>query len=241
MVTLDPMLLAHRWADELPGDFARRLAVALRDGATALRALQQTAVLPISSDAARQALELIADGQGPFTSGLLTALLELQPRQPVIIPVWTGPDSQQSGGRLTIAVLADLISEAEREILLVSYATLPSVEIRRALTDAVERGVEITTLLERPGDNAHFSGHGDPLAGLRMRRLFWPENIRPPGASMHAKMLIVDRQVAVIGSANLTGHALERNIECGLLVRGGAVPGALANHLLNIHDLQTSS
>jgi hypothetical protein len=26
-----------------------------------------------------------------------------------------------------------------------------------------------------------------------------------------------------------------------LLVRGGAVPGALANHLLNIHDLQTSS
>ena len=236
---LDPMATAHRWADELPGDFARRLAEALREGTSALRALQQTAVLPISSNAVRQALELNASGQGPFTSGLLTALLELQTRQPVIIPVWTGPESQQSGGRLTMAVLADLISEAKREILLVSYATLPSGEIRAALADAVERGVEITALLERPVDNAQFSGHGDPFAGLRVRRLSWPGSRRPPGASMHAKMLVVDRRVAVIGSANLTGYALERNFECGLLVRGGVVPGALVDHLLHIHDLQT--
>ncbi|WP_425454039.1 phospholipase D-like domain-containing protein [Nocardioides immobilis] len=38
---------------------------------------------------------------------------------------------------------------------------------------------------------------------------------------MHAKVLVVDRRTALVGSANLTGHALERNLECGLLVRGG--------------------
>lgn len=55
---------------------------------------------------------------------------------------------------------------------------------------------------------------------------------------MHAKVLVVDRRVALVGSANLTGYGLERNLECGLLVRGGLVPAALAEHLLHLRDLQ---
>jgi phosphatidylserine/phosphatidylglycerophosphate/cardiolipin synthase-like enzyme len=56
---------------------------------------------------------------------------------------------------------------------------------------------------------------------------------------MHAKVLVVDRSVALVGSANLTGYGLERNLECGLLIRGGPVPAALAEHLLHVDDLQT--
>jgi phosphatidylserine/phosphatidylglycerophosphate/cardiolipin synthase-like enzyme len=241
MVKLDPVAMARSWADQLPSDFARRLAGALREGTGALLALQQATVLPISSNAVRQARELNESGQGLFASGFLTALLELQPQQTVMTPVWTGPESDRSGGRLTLAVLADLISEARHQILLVSYATLPSIEIRAALASAVERGVEVTALLESTVDNPQFRGRRDPFAGLPMRRLSWPGDIRPAGASMHAKMLVVDRRVAVIGSANLTGYGLERNIECGLLVRGGPVPGALADHLLHINELQTES
>lgn len=44
---------------------------------------------------------------------------------------------------------------------------------------------------------------------------------------MHAKVQVVDRRTALVGSANLTGYGLERNLECGLLVTGGAVPQAL--------------
>ncbi len=55
---------------------------------------------------------------------------------------------------------------------------------------------------------------------------------------MHAKVLVVDCRTALVGSANLTGHALERNLECGLLIRGGTVPTLLVDHLLSAGGLQ---
>lgn len=65
-----------------------------------------------------------------------------------------------------------------------------------------------------------------------------PAAARPASAAMHAKLLIVDRRTALVGSANLTSHGLERNLECGLLVRGGAVPSRLAEHLLGARGLE---
>jgi hypothetical protein len=73
--------------------------------------------------------------------------------QPSVTPVWTGPESPAPQGRLTLAVLADLIDEAQNEIVLVSYATLPSEDVRAALSAATSRGVEVTMLLERAVDN----------------------------------------------------------------------------------------
>lgn len=54
---------------------------------------------------------------------------------------------------------------------------------------------------------------------------------------MHAKILVVDRKSALVGSANLTGYGVERNLECSLLVRGGHLPAALAKHVLNADGL----
>ena len=62
----------------------------------------------------------------------------------------------------------------------------------------------------------------------------WPPTLlhrdHPNHASMHAKTAIADDRVALVTSANLTGHALDRNMELGLLVRGGDVPRILATH-----------
>ena len=151
--------------------------------------------------------------------------------------VWTGPTSTRSSGRLTIGVIADLIAEAVREIVLVSYATVPSLPIREALQRAQESGVELILLLESPEENAAFTGRKLPFPGLQARRLHWPSSSRAPGASMHAKVLVVDRQVALVGSANLTGYGLERNLECGVLIRGGELPARIAQHFLSVPEL----
>ena len=37
--------------------------------------------------------------------------------------------------------------------------------------------------------------------------------------------------MAFLTSANLTGHALEKNMEAGILVTGGHVPSLLRDHL----------
>lgn len=237
-MTLDPVALATRWAHQLPREFARHLAGALRQGPSAIRALQARTVLPASSAAVKSAFRLAEQGDATFAAGILTGRLDAAESRPQITSVWTGPESDVGHSRLTLAVVADLIDEAERELLLASYATVPGSEVRRALEAAANRGVTLTLLLERPEDNPKFNGHSDPFPGLSAERLAWPADARPPDASMHAKLLVIDHRTALVGSANLTGHALERNLECGLLVRGGPVPGLLAQHLLSVPTMQ---
>ena len=53
---------------------------------------------------------------------------------------------------------------------------------------------------------------------------------------MHAKVVVADRRAALVTSANLTEHAHERNIEVGLLVRGGTVPASLCKTIDRMID-----
>ncbi|MHB1525556.1 MAG: DISARM system phospholipase D-like protein DrmC [Candidatus Dormibacteria bacterium] len=237
-MSVDPADIARRWAEELPRDFARHLVTALRSGHDALLAVESEAVLPASASAVRVALDLTARGDGPFVGGVLSGWLDAMAEQPTLTPVWTGPESETAHGRLTLAVLSDLIDEAQSDILLVSYATLPSRSVRSALEAAASRDVEISLLLERPSDNPRFEGSDAPFPGLTARRLSWPAENRPTGASMHAKVLVVDRRTALIGSANVTGYGLDRNLECGVLIRGGTVPQLLINHLLSAQGIE---
>ena len=50
------------------------------------------------------------------------------------------------------------------------------------------------------------------------------------------EFLDADGQRALVTSANLTGNALELNMELGLLVEGGSVPGRLSQHFGELID-----
>jgi len=147
--------LAATWAKYLPADFCERLAAALRSGPEAVRAIKASVSLPEWSRAADSALQVAQEGNGPYLSGALIARLGALSAQPEVLPVWTGPSSAQQVGRLTVAVIADLIDEARQELLLVSYATFPEAAVLHSLAGAVERGVAVTAVLERNADNAH--------------------------------------------------------------------------------------
>jgi phosphatidylserine/phosphatidylglycerophosphate/cardiolipin synthase-like enzyme len=148
--------------------------------------------------------------------------------------VWTGPDSDVDTSRFTSQVIIDLIGEARRSLLLASYATNPEARIVAALTEAVDRGVDVSILYERAADNPAFRSGSDAFAGLRARRLIWPADRRPAGAALHPKFVVVDDHVALVGSANLTGRALDVNMECGMLIRGGRHPRAIADHIWSL-------
>jgi len=58
---------------------------------------------------------------------------------------------------------------------------------------------------------------------------------------MHAKAAVADSRVAFLTSANLTEAALERNMELGVLIRGGTLPASidrLIDALLESGELQ---
>lgn len=44
-----------------------------------------------------------------------------------------------------------------------------------------------------------------------------------------------------ITSANLTGYAMEKNMEAGVLITGGRVPHLLSEHLFSLVDMKVVS
>lgn len=51
---------------------------------------------------------------------------------------------------------------------------------------------------------------------------------------MHAKLVLADNHTAFITSANLTGRALDRNIEAGILITGGPIPETPYRHFRDL-------
>jgi phosphatidylserine/phosphatidylglycerophosphate/cardiolipin synthase-like enzyme len=48
---------------------------------------------------------------------------------------------------------------------------------------------------------------------------------------LHAKCALADREALLVASANLTEHALELNMEIGVLICGGPLPEQAAEHI----------
>lgn len=167
-----------------------------------------------------------------------------QRRALAVEPVVTGPSSWHVPLRQTTGVLLELIREVSSELWLVSFAAYKVPEISEALTAAVQRGARVTMLLETASDS-HGALSTDAAKAFKdlpsaVRFCFWPAEQRPilphGSPSMHAKALLVDRKAAFVTSANLTGHALEHNLEMGVLVRGGDLAERMTRHLEALVD-----
>jgi len=224
--------------DRLPSSDVEALARAVSDGARGLESLRSATGSPVLRAACGKLLGLLGEHPAERLAGILDGIAiaagHERERQQVDV-VWTGPESGVASGRLTAAVVAELIDAAVDEILLVSFAAQPDAEIVAALAEAVSRGVQLTLLAERFADNASFRGGEDWSAELTATRLYWPASERPHGAALHAKALVIDATVALVGSANFTRPGMERNLECGILIRGGPHPAAIRDHVWSLY------
>ncbi|HEX3426400.1 MAG TPA: DISARM system phospholipase D-like protein DrmC [Acidimicrobiales bacterium] len=227
--------LAVRLAQNLPAadlDALARGAERGRDGLIEIRSRTASPIVRAACD------DLLAIAREPpsYVAGTLAgaaAAVAVNRRDHIEI-VWTGPESDVDTTRLTAAVIIELVDEARQELLLVSYATYSEPRVTAAVSDALARGVNVTVLLERAVDNPNYLGQGHPFPGLPIRRLAWLPNYRPAGAALHAKLIVVDAAVALIGSANLTGRAMDTNLECGVLLRGGGQPQLIRDHIFGL-------
>jgi phosphatidylserine/phosphatidylglycerophosphate/cardiolipin synthase-like enzyme len=62
--------------------------------------------------------------------------------------VWTGPSAPQSALFRSEQTLLDLIRNAQRSLLIVTYLAYKVAEVRDALRDALNRGVRVTLVIE---------------------------------------------------------------------------------------------
>ncbi len=154
--------------------------------------------------------------------------------------VWTGPETGLIPTRKTEQVILEVIGAARERLFVVSYVFYKAFSIVAALNAAIERGVETRILLE---SSKEYGGavRGDGVKAMHAavpgaEIYVWDPSAKKPdvdslSAVVHAKCAVADSRLAFITSANLTSAALERNMELGLLIRGGTVPDRLLAHL----------
>src|SRR5690606_12884103 len=156
--------------------------------------------------------------------------------------VWTGPTTRFVPTRRTEQVHLDLIASAHTDLFLVSFVAYDVYSFVTAMNEAARRGVRLRVLIEASKE------HGGTLdkdlvpkmrASIPMAELFsWKARAESfVDGKVHAKVAVVDGTRAFITSANLTGHALEKNMEAGVLITGGVVPRALSDHLQALVDV----
>lgn len=197
------------------------------DVAAALLAAQKVDVVPDIEAAAY--LRGLADGHQQQSAAVR------------IESVWSGPSTHPVPVRSTAQVLTDLIGESESELLLMTYSAKKYQPVLTALGAALGRGVAITIVVETilgaagalngPEPAAAFAG----LAGVKLWH--WPIGERAEEyAKMHAKIAVADRRTLLVSSANLTASGVDRNIEAGLLIRGGTAPQRAAEHIAELQS-----
>lgn len=199
----------------------------------------------VSTPAARAALDrlIVAWKQTEISGDLLAGILvgaafarQQVQRDNSVELVWTGPTTPFVPTRRTEQVLLDLIHGAQRDLFLVSFVAYDVSSVVDALNAAITRGIDTRILLETS------TSHGgslsvDPVSTMRScvpsaSLYVWTDRPYPfVEGRVHAKVAVADGNSAFLTSANLTGHALEKNMEAGVIIRGGNVPGSLREHL----------
>ncbi|MGH2395625.1 MAG: phospholipase D-like domain-containing protein [bacterium] len=215
------------------------IAAALESGTINLRSssLQLLDLPEVSTEKARLAAATFAhfppDANPKGIALALRVANELrrvdQLDRPKIEIAWTGP---QAGGPLvrpTRLVIEEMLQGVHDfgDILVVGYSlTIPGGSamdrVVRLLEAASERKANVTLVLHRDESEENREGlmRAWSMTVKKPRILTWSPPPDHPYPKLHAKVLVVDRIEALVGSANLTFHGLESNLELGLRVRG---------------------
>jgi cardiolipin synthase A/B len=163
-----------------------------------------------------------------------TLLFEAEPPAPVPAPAGDSPVHVVSGQSSVVwsevgYLFRVLIGSAQECIRITTAYFSPDNEFLDLLVDAAERGVQIQILVPGP--------HIDKRVSLVSARSTYARlatsgiEIREFQPTMlHAKIVTVDGECAVIGSANLNGRSMERDDELSLVFHDPTVCAELDRH-----------
>ena len=155
--------------------------------------------------------------------------------------VWTGPTTPFVSARRTEQALLEVINSAKQYLFITSFVAYDVSSIVKSLNAANDRGVVISMLLELSqdqGGSITFDAIGKMKSLVPAAKLYaWRDKADQfSDGRVHAKVAVADGRMCFITSANLTGHAMEKNMEAGVLISGGRIAKLLDEHLRSLVD-----
>lgn len=177
-------------------------------------------------------------------AALLSAVLAERQAHPAtqLDLVWTGGEGKLAYARSTGSVVRELFEAAQRHVLIAGYSFDHGASLLEPLYRTMhERGVstELYLHIERAPRDANLDEYvqravatffatnwpfGTPHPVIHIA----PSTIDPSSyESLHAKCVVMDERVAVVGSANFTERGQERNVEVGARIDDAGFARAL--------------
>ena len=176
-----------------------------------------------------------------------------------VTPVWTAPAGAVGGGALTADMFA-LVGSANTSVVCATYNLQPSSALWAALVDLRTRrpGVSVRLYLDTQAADGPFHrpegrrGYREQnhdrggssrlntgeitqrLRGAVVMRARAPED-DGRAVTSHAKFLSIDHRFLLVGSANFSFSAEERNVELGLRLDDPALAHSVEKQM---HDLE---
>jgi hypothetical protein len=156
--------------------------------------------------------------------------------------VWTGGEGKTAYARPTASVIRESFEQAERHVLIAGYSFDHGASILEPLhARMAARGVAVDLYLHvdraRPGRDvskhlesaiATFFAVNWPFGTPHPVVYVAPRTLDPTlQESLHAKCVVVDGHLTVLGSANFTDRGQSRNIEVGARIDDRGFAGAL--------------
>ena len=144
--------------------------------------------------------------------------------------------------------LQRLIENANQEVIIISAYLVPTDNLHDAIKSAEQRGAEVRILTNSLKSNNHLAAHaayrghveklidnGVDLYEVRVkatdRNLYMQSPVDKKELGLHAKLLLIDDDIAFIGSCNLDPRSLKINTEVGLIIRSFELNQALRQDL----------
>jgi cardiolipin synthase len=157
--------------------------------------------------------------------------------------VVTGLAWMGHGIRSIDSTIEEMLTEASDEIQVATYTITKGAKgFIQLLSDCLNRGVRVTLILNRFGEQPRET----QTAVAQLARQFphfrlFEFNPEDKMEDLHAKLVVVDRSIALVGSSNLSWKGLTLNHELALLIKGPAA--AKVGNLIDIlgKDTRTTS
>jgi cardiolipin synthase len=166
---------------------------------------------------------VMSDGRDTFREALAEALCWAAERMDQVSFAVTGASWLGGGIPSVERTLSELVASARREILLTAYFVTPGSErIWNELERALATGIRATVIVDR------LARQGREARALfeRLTRSY-PATLSlydfatdDDVSGLHAKLLIVDRQWALVGSANLSHRGMVTAHEMVVVIHG---------------------
>lgn len=159
------------------------------------------------------------------------------------------PDQEEQGFRAWIIDQYDINREmvplfgsifysAKEEILILPLCPLHKEDTRKAISDAVERGVDVQMILPNdPRKSMYNAAHYSVSVLMETGMSIYPEPNTPERANLlHEKVMIVDGAYVLIGSANFNYRSLTLSNEIGILIDSPEFASFMRDHFMELRD-----